>query len=51
MEWQIATQTHRGNVRRFNEDALLVDKQFPLLMIADGMGGHEAGDVASRMLA
>lgn len=51
MEWQIATQTHRGNVRRFNEDALLVDNQFPLLMVADGMGGHEAGDVASRMLA
>jgi len=51
MEWQIATQSHRGNVRRINEDALLVEKHYPLLMIADGMGGHAAGDVASRMLA
>jgi len=51
MEWQIATQTHCGNVRRINEDSLLVDKSYPLLMIADGMGGHAAGDVASRMLA
>lgn len=51
MKWQIVTQSHRGKVRAINEDALLVDKRFPLLLVADGMGGHEAGEVASRMLA
>ncbi|MCB1675214.1 MAG: serine/threonine-protein phosphatase [Halioglobus sp.] len=51
MEWEIATQSHRGNVRPTNEDALLADRHYPLLMVADGMGGHAAGEVASQMLA
>lgn len=49
-DWQIASQTHCGNVRRINEDSLLVQQHFPLLAIADGMGGHQAGDIASQML-
>lgn len=44
--------TDRGNVRNHNEDAggifLNVNNQ-PLLIVADGMGGHKAGDVASDM--
>lgn len=39
--------THVGAVRRINEDSLLVRDQ--LAVIADGMGGHAAGDVASQL--
>ncbi|MDQ4215240.1 PP2C family protein-serine/threonine phosphatase [Microbacterium sp. ASV81] len=37
--------THTGLRRTLNEDALLA--QAPLFVVADGMGGHRAGDVAS----
>ena len=37
--------THTGLRRALNEDALLA--QAPLFLVADGMGGHQAGDVAS----
>jgi len=48
--WQISSQSHCGNVRTVNEDSLLVQQHYPLLAIADGMGGHQAGDIASQML-
>ncbi len=41
--------THPGRVRPNNEDALLSDVPAGLFVVADGMGGHQAGEVASKM--
>ena len=47
---EMAAITHRGNVRENNEDAFYLDSAHgKLFAIADGMGGHKAGEVASQM--
>lgn len=42
--------TDIGKKRKTNEDALLVDDHLGLYIVADGMGGHRAGEVASKLV-
>jgi len=47
MKWSQATEV--GLVRKQNEDSLCAVPRLALFAVADGMGGHLAGEVASRM--
>jgi protein phosphatase len=42
--------THTGNVRTNNEDNFYSDPKKGIWIVADGMGGHEAGEVASQIV-
>lgn len=45
----LAGMTDTGQVRKLNEDNMLVSDKLPLCAVADGMGGHAAGEVASQI--
>jgi protein phosphatase len=42
--------SHRGCVRQLNEDNYLMEPRTGLWVVADGMGGHEAGEIASAAI-
>jgi PPM family protein phosphatase len=47
--FEIATRSDTGRVRPHNEDAVLAKPELGLVVLADGMGGYNAGEVASSM--
>ncbi|MES2673516.1 MAG: protein phosphatase 2C domain-containing protein [Pseudomonadota bacterium] len=50
IEWNSAARTDVGVVREVNEDAILAKPELGLWAVADGMGGHLVGDVASSKI-
>lgn len=49
MNYTFCAQTHPGKVRSNNEDSVAFDDAARLAILADGMGGYKAGEVASSM--
>jgi len=51
MRVQIACCSNVGKVRKHNEDYIVGDESLRLVVLADGMGGYQAGEIASKIAA
>lgn len=50
LSWHSYGITNVGKVRKHNEDSMLERTEAGMWVVADGMGGHDGGDVASQMI-
>lgn len=48
-DWSFAGMTDTGRVRVHNEDSFRLDKELGVVVLADGVGGQKAGEVASQL--
>ena len=46
---EVSVHSDVGKVRANNEDSVYINKESKILMIADGMGGHNGGEIASKL--
>lgn len=49
IRWRSASRSDPGRVRESNEDSVFENEAFGVFVVADGMGGHAAGEVASAI--